>query len=250
METLSQPKNFKESFKILEADIQHANNLAMWCPREYDGVYFQMRVAYSPAAPFALFLVKWADCSLAGALGLIHILIYKVHMNGSTTMAIHEKRASLREFYGYIYPSLKQLHCNLTETELSRQKALCEVRFPKAGQVFGCLTEREQETQREIDRECGICMENEPRVGLPGCVHAMCLKCYKTWQSRSSSCPFCRDALKRVQSEDLWVFMETNEAIDLKSIQKENLHRLLVYIDKLPVVFADNVFAVYDARYR
>lgn len=38
-----------------------------------------MRLSYSPAAPFFLFLVQWTDCSLAGALGLLRILIYVVY---------------------------------------------------------------------------------------------------------------------------------------------------------------------------
>ena len=37
-----------------------------------------MRMSYSPAAHLFLFLVQWTDCSLAGALGLLRILIYKV----------------------------------------------------------------------------------------------------------------------------------------------------------------------------
>lgn len=46
--------------------------------REYDGACLQMRMSYSPAAHFFLFLVQWTDCHLAGALGLLRILIYKV----------------------------------------------------------------------------------------------------------------------------------------------------------------------------
>jgi hypothetical protein len=46
--------------------------------RDYDGACLQMRMSYSPAAHFFLFLVQWTDCSLAGALGLLRILIYKV----------------------------------------------------------------------------------------------------------------------------------------------------------------------------
>ncbi|BAS91660.1 Os04g0679800, partial [Oryza sativa Japonica Group] len=46
--------------------------------RDYDGACLQMRMSYSPAAQFFLFLVQWTDCSLAGALGLLRILIYKV----------------------------------------------------------------------------------------------------------------------------------------------------------------------------
>lgn len=47
-------------------------------PREYDGACLQMRLSYSPAAHIFLFLVQWTDCSLAGALGLLRILVYKV----------------------------------------------------------------------------------------------------------------------------------------------------------------------------
>jgi len=47
-------------------------------PRDYDGACLQMRLSYSPAAHIFLFLVQWTDCSLAGALGLLRILIYKV----------------------------------------------------------------------------------------------------------------------------------------------------------------------------
>jgi hypothetical protein len=99
-------------------------------------------MSYSPAASFLLFLVQWTDCSLAGALGLLRILIYKVlfcarvvsisqlmvssadcasvlressclnlcfgwfcvqvYVDGTTTMSTHERKASIREFYGKI----------------------------------------------------------------------------------------------------------------------------------------------------
>lgn len=47
-------------------------------PREGDGASFQMRLTYSPVAHFFLCLVQWTNCHLAGALGLLRILIYKV----------------------------------------------------------------------------------------------------------------------------------------------------------------------------
>ena len=51
---------------------------ASYYPRD-DGACLQMRLSYSPAAQFFLFLVQWSDCHFAGALGLLRILIYKVH---------------------------------------------------------------------------------------------------------------------------------------------------------------------------
>ena len=95
-----------------------------------------MRLSYSSAARFFLFLVQWTDCNLAGALGLLRILIYLVfclfsfhfffsyvlvsnrlkthsllvccimfgltqtYPDGKTTMSIYERKASIRDFYG------------------------------------------------------------------------------------------------------------------------------------------------------
>jgi len=47
---------------------------------ETDGARFQMRLSHSPAAQFLLFMFKWTDCHLAGALGLLRVLVYKVHL--------------------------------------------------------------------------------------------------------------------------------------------------------------------------
>lgn len=55
-------------------------NRASGYSREYDGACLQMRLSYSPCAHIFMFLVQWADCHLASALGLIRILIYKVGM--------------------------------------------------------------------------------------------------------------------------------------------------------------------------
>ncbi|KAB2016050.1 hypothetical protein ES319_D08G070000v1 [Gossypium barbadense] len=68
--------------------------------REYDGECLQMRMSYSPATHLFLFLVQWTDYHLASALGLLRILIYKVYVDGTTTMSTHERKASIREFYG------------------------------------------------------------------------------------------------------------------------------------------------------
>ena len=69
-------KSFKDSLKALEADIQHANTLALGYPRQKDGACLQMRLSYSPVAHLFLFLVQWADCQLAGTFGLLRVLIY------------------------------------------------------------------------------------------------------------------------------------------------------------------------------
>jgi hypothetical protein len=43
--------------------------------RDYDGSVIQMRMAYSAVAHL---LVQWADCRLAGKLGLLKVMLYKV----------------------------------------------------------------------------------------------------------------------------------------------------------------------------
>ncbi|CAA6662677.1 unnamed protein product [Spirodela intermedia] len=242
---VSMRKSFKDSIKGLEADIQHANTLASEFPREYDGACLQMRMSYSPAAHLFLFLVQWTDCHLAGALGLLRILIYKVYADGTTTMSTHERKASIREFYAVIFPSLLQLQKGITDVEDKKQKAVCFERYRRRDDE-----ERKQLSDIDIEREeeCGICMEMNTKIVLPDCSHAMCMKCFREWHSRSQSCPFCRDSLKRVDSGDLWIFMDNRDIIDMATVSRENLRRLFMYIEKLPVIIPDSVFEAYDSH--
>ncbi|GAV75479.1 zf-C3HC4_2 domain-containing protein [Cephalotus follicularis] len=240
-------KLFKDSLKALEADIQFANTLASDYPREYDGACLQMRLSYSPAASFLLFLVQWTDCHLAGTLGLLRILIYKAYVDGKTTMSIHERKASIREFYGVIFPSLLQLQRGVTDVEDRKQKEICATKFKRKNEMDkGKLSE----IDLEREEECDICMEVNSKAVLPNCSHSMCMKCYRNWRARSQSCPFCRDSLKRVNSSDLWIFTSNNDIVDLSSISKENLKRLFMYIDKLPLIVPDPALVSYNAHYR
>ncbi|KAF7845373.1 E3 ubiquitin-protein ligase AIRP2-like [Senna tora] len=239
-------KSFKDSLKALEADIQFANTLASDYPRDYDGACIQMRLSYSPAAQFFLFLVQWTDCNLAGALGLLRILIYKAYEDGKTTMSIYERKASLKEFYGVIFPSLLQLHRGITDVEDRKQKDICATKYkPKPVISKGKLSEIDVEREEE----CGICMEINSKIVLPNCNHSMCMKCYRDWHARSQSCPFCRDSLKRVNSGDLWIYMSNNEIDDLAAITKDNLKRLFMYIEKLPLIVPDPIFVSYPLRW-
>ncbi|KAF3448902.1 hypothetical protein FNV43_RR09618 [Rhamnella rubrinervis] len=236
-------KSFKDSLKALEADIQLANTLASDYPREYDGACLQMRLSYSPAAQFFLFLVQWTDCHLAGALGLLRVLIYKAYENGKTTMSIHERKASLKEFYSVIFPSLLQLQRGITEVEERKQKEVCATRYKKKDEFDkGKISEIDSDREEE----CDICMEMISKVVLPNCNHSMCIKCYRNWRSRSQSCPFCRDSLKRVNSGDLWIYTSSTEVVDLSAITRENLKRLFMYIEKLPFIVPDPAFVSYD----
>lgn len=66
---------------------------------------------------------------------------------------------------------------------------------------------------------------------------------------RSQSCPFCRDSLKRVDADDLWIYTDEGDVVELPTILKEDCHRLFMYIDKLPLVVPDNLLLSYNASY-
>ncbi|XP_077228247.1 E3 ubiquitin-protein ligase AIRP2-like [Tasmannia lanceolata] len=237
--------SYKDSIKDLEADIQHANTLVAAISRAYGGECLQMRLSYSPLAPVFLFLMQWMDCSctyaLPSYLGLLHILIYNVYADGKTMISSHERKASLREFYAVIYPSLQQLGGDLIELEDTKQRGQC-------GEIFSRkkAEERRKLSESEREDECGICMEACTKIVLPNCSHAMCITCYHDWNIRSQSCPFCRGSLKRVSSRDLWVLTSNGDVIDTATVAKENLRRFYVYIDSLPLIIPDTLFFVYD----
>ncbi|TQD95232.1 hypothetical protein C1H46_019154 [Malus baccata] len=240
-------KPFRDSLKALQADIQHANTLALDYPREKDGARLQMRLSYCQAANFFLFLVQWTDCHLAGALGLLRILIYTTYPDGKTTMSVYERKASIREFYAVIFPSLLQLQRGITDVEERKQKEICTTRYKRRDE-----SERGKLSEIDIEREeeCGICMEVNRKVVLPNCSHTLCLKCYRDWHGRSQSCPFCRDSLKRINSGDLWIYTEKCDALDLSSILREDRKRLFMYVEKLPLIVPDPVFLPYDSHVR
>ncbi|KAL0344466.1 UNVERIFIED_CONTAM: E3 ubiquitin-protein ligase AIRP2 [Sesamum radiatum] len=206
-------KSFKDSLKALEADIQHANTLASDYSREYDGACLQMRLSYSPCADIFLFLFQWTDCRLAGV----------------------------------IFPSLLQLHKGITDIEEKKQREICATKYRRRDEM-----EKGKLSEIEIEREeeCGICMEMDTKVVLPSCAHSLCMKCYRNWRGRSQSCPFCRDSLKRVNSGELWIYTSNCDITDLSAIGRENLKRLFMYIDKLPLVVPDPMLVSYVPHFR
>lgn len=69
-------------------------------------------------------------------------------------------------------------------------------------------------------------------------------------RARSQSCPFCRDSLKRVNSGDLWIFTDSRDIVDMETVTRENLRRLFMYIDKLPLIIPESLFDPYDSHLR
>ncbi|RVW47797.1 hypothetical protein CK203_091757 [Vitis vinifera] len=266
--------SFRESVKTLEADIQHANNLAAALPRDYGGESgdrVQMRLSYSPFAPFFLFLIEWLDYKCMDTLPRLvtwaasvsvtlssslfttlstsmenpksSSLIVQVYVDGMPTMSSQERKATLREFYAVIYPSLRQLGGQFIELEDTNKRSRCtEVLSRKR------VEDRRKVSDKEIDRddECGICMETCTKMVLPNCGHSMCICCFHDWNVRSQSCPFCRGSLKRVSSRDLWVLTGNIDVVDTVTLAKEDLRRFYLYIDNLPPLMHDTHSLLYD----
>ncbi|GMH26086.1 hypothetical protein Nepgr_027929 [Nepenthes gracilis] len=239
--------SYRESIKALEADLEHANNLAAALHRDYCGDYIQMRLSYSPLAPFFLYFIEWMGCrctdTLPNFLGLLQILVYKGYVDGIPTMSSEEKKATLRDFYDVLFPSLRQLEGDLIESEECHKRNRCsEVLSRKRTEDKRKLSERDLER----DDECGICMEICTKMVLPRCGHSLCIRCFHDWNARSKSCPFCRGSLKRVNSKDLWVLITNFDVKDTMTIVRENISRFYLYVDGLPRHVRDSNVFVYD----
>ncbi|KAL0904196.1 hypothetical protein M5K25_026272 [Dendrobium thyrsiflorum] len=149
-----------------------------------DGAYLQMMMSYSPAAKHFLCIAKWADCSLgvalglAGAFGLLRVLICESRVDGRGAKSKCVKKASIKEFYSVIFPSLIQMQKGITVMEDYNRMTLCIERGRKIADA-----ERRQFSELDIERdeECGICMELNGKIVIPNCCHAMCFKCYSNW---------------------------------------------------------------------
>ncbi|XP_062157867.1 E3 ubiquitin-protein ligase AIRP2-like isoform X1 [Alnus glutinosa] len=238
--------SYQDSLEVLEADIQHANALAAAIPRAKGGARLQMKLVYNHLAPLFLFLLQWMDCSwtclLPRYLNLFHILVYKVYTDGRPNISMHGRKATIRDFYAVILPSLQRLHGSLEELKSAKEwnqgmESSGRNSLEGDGRLVNVDLERED--------ECGICLEPCTKVVLPNCCHAMCIKCYRNWNTKSESCPFCRGSLKRVNSEDLWVLTCNDDVVDTETVSKEDLLRFYLYVNSLPKDYPDALFLVY-----
>ncbi|KAL4348877.1 hypothetical protein GQ457_17G013970 [Hibiscus cannabinus] len=238
--------SYEDSLRILKADIQHANALAAAIPRAKNGAHIQMKLVYNHLAPLFLFLLQWMDssciCLLPRYLDLFHILVYKVYADGRSKISRHGRKATIREFYGIILPSLQRLHGSLGELDDNKETHI----------TMGSSAKKRVESDNRLgnidferEDECGICLEPCTKMVLPNCCHAMCIKCYRNWNTKSESCPFCRGSLKRVNSEDLWVLTCNDDVVDNKTVTQEDLLRFYFYINSLPKDCPDALFLVY-----
>ncbi|XP_004504538.1 E3 ubiquitin-protein ligase AIRP2-like [Cicer arietinum] len=248
MEMMLSRLPYQDSVKILEADIHHANALAAAIPRGKGGSIFQMKLVYSQLAPLFLLLLQWMDCScscfLHRYLNLFHIIIYKVHNDGRPSIASHGRKATIQDFYAVILPSLQRLHGSLEKLEICKKG---HTNLEGSSYSKKMIEANAKLTSVDLEREdeCGICLEPCTKMVLPNCCHAMCIKCYRKWNTRSESCPFCRGSIRRVNSEDLWVLTCNEDVVDAETVSKEDLLRFYLYINSLPIDYPEALFLMY-----
>jgi len=53
---------------------------------------------------------------------------------------------------------------------------------------------------------------------------------------KSKSCPFCRACLEEVKPGSLWMYTDDSDVVDMDTLARENIRRLFMYINKLPLV--------------
>uniref|UniRef100_A0A1J3D618 RING-type domain-containing protein n=1 Tax=Noccaea caerulescens TaxID=107243 RepID=A0A1J3D618_NOCCA len=243
--------SYMESLKIIEADIEHANGLAAEIPMGKSGVRLQMKLVCSNLAPLFIFLLQWMDlsCLLPRYFDFFHILIYKVRADGRWNLSRYGRKATIREFYGVILPSLERLHINFADFPgggdslwYPKPKAIAKKK------TYDIEGNRVMSSSVDLEREdeCGICLEPCTKMVLPNCCHAMCIKCYRNWNTKSESCPFCRGSIKRVNSEDLWVLTGDGDVVDAETVTKEDLLWFYLHINSLPKDYPEAVFLVYN----
>ncbi|KAF7813648.1 E3 ubiquitin-protein ligase AIRP2-like [Senna tora] len=194
-----------------------------------------MKLSFSPFAPLFLYFMEWMDFScthsLSSSLGLYHILIHKVYLDGMPSLSSKERKATLKDFYAVIYPSLRLLEEEFNASKINDHRSNCSTEVMSRKRGF--------DKDQERDDECGICMETSMKMVLPNCGHSLCISCFHDWNVRSESCPFCRGSLKRVSPRDLWVVIGNNDVIDTITLAKDNLRRFYLYMESLPLIMQD-----------
>ncbi|KAL0011524.1 hypothetical protein SO802_006632 [Lithocarpus litseifolius] len=236
---------YQESLENLQADIQHANALAASIPRGKGGACFQMKLGYNHLAPILLFFLQWIDCSctclLSSYLNLFHVVVFKVYSDGRPNISSCGRKATIRDFYSVILPSLQRLHGDPDKLETTRE----EVNGLEMVVRKKLEDKKLSDVDLEREDECGICLGPCTKMVLPNCCHAMCINCYRDWNTRSESCPFCRGTLKKVNSGDLWVLTCSNDVVDTQTVLRDDILRFYLFINSLPKDIPDALFFMY-----
>uniref|UniRef100_A0A6N2MEZ1 RING-type domain-containing protein n=1 Tax=Salix viminalis TaxID=40686 RepID=A0A6N2MEZ1_SALVM len=243
---LAAMSSYKDSLKIIEADIQHANLLAASIPRAKSGSCLQMKLVSNHLAPVFLFLFQWMDCSCTSVFRYAQTGSRRsLHADGKQLLGnsmIYPLKSDRLKIAAVILPSLQRLHGDTVEPDATQEE----------GHRLEMIVKNRLEDRRKLsdvdllrEDECGICLEPCTKMVAPSCCHAMCINCYHEWNTRSESCPFCRGSLKRVNSEDLWVLTCIGDVVDTKTVLKEDILRFYLFINNLPKDIPDDIFLMY-----
>ncbi|XP_022876701.1 uncharacterized protein LOC111394880 isoform X1 [Olea europaea var. sylvestris] len=239
-------RSYNETLKVLESDIQYANVMAAAIPKAKDGAQLQMKLVYNQLSPLFLFLLQWMDCScmcfFPRYFNFFHILICKVYTDGRPKISSCGRKATVKDFYAVILPSLQRLQSEFVEMDSTGHGDPCLKSIGKQRQEGD---DRFSNYNLQRDEECGICLEPCTKMVLPNCCHEMCINCYRDWSTRSESCPFCRGGLRRVESRDLWVLTCNDDVVDTNTVTREDLFRFYLYVSRLPKDSPDALFLMY-----
>ncbi|KAE8716939.1 sphingolipid delta(4)-desaturase DES1-like [Hibiscus syriacus] len=151
-------------------------------------------------------------------------LIYKVYDDGTTTMSTHERKQASESSMLLSIPLCSKLQSSVTDTEDKKQKIMQE-RYRRRGdeeyRQLTILISKEKKNAEYAWRRTGASRTLKPRQKEQA--HTFSYARRIVWRTRSQSCPFCRDSLKRVDSRDLWVYTDRGDVIDMATVMRENL---------------------------
>jgi hypothetical protein len=54
--------------------------------------------------------------------------------------------------------------------------------------------------------------------------------------------------MKKTRPDDLWIYVEDQDVVDMENVSSEKLRWQFVYISKLPLVVLDFIFIYFDSN--
>ncbi|KAG5557860.1 hypothetical protein RHGRI_007938 [Rhododendron griersonianum] len=170
----------QDSLKILDADIQHANSLTL-VMRNFGLLCTLYTVGVFVAAELMGFCHSKCKmrCVPSDEIGLQSLGTYPfvftpmdglcAQMGNQTfPLSRHGRKATIRDFYAVILPSLQRLHGVLVEwDDCNEENSDMEI----TGKIRPECSKGFSSVDLEREDECGICLEPCTKMVLPNCCH-------------------------------------------------------------------------------